>query len=479
VDEAEAPRGGVDPSNAERDANPYSALLNQDTDPKLSKPIVSSSPERWYDVEAGCYVEEEPLPGLESEGQEGSAASTPAHDHDHGHSHHHFPGPPYNQIGQHDDRNTQRTSEEPAPYSLPKLLGEDSEGGSGENVSDLERDMLLAFEEQEKSSSATAPGFPQPPYRYTEQSSPQIDQEDDQDDTSHGGLDELGYGSPLCKQDRGEEEPQEQQPQQQQQKVVVQAMREEDDDDNDNDGEQRGEKRRHQDEIEQIRSKVHHSEKSGHSHDTSSEDEDPRSAKRRKFRLRSPHSLTPPLATQVEIKDAQSQADHRCPSAHIHNGHRHTSRCDNQPESRKSSSPSPTAAEEPISSAGAAYHEWPMRGCFKLITIGNEVRYGMEFSLEDVQQLCAAAFPLHTSSASSKASFSARPSQRAQPFSANVPSRTKRPRFTEEKDAKLIDLKEKRGWSWEAIQGSFLGRSTGSLQVRYSTKLKERNTALQ
>jgi hypothetical protein len=25
----------------------------------------------------------------------------------------------------------------------------------------------------------------------------------------------------------------------------------------------------------------------------------------------------------------------------------------------------------------------------------SEVRYGIEFSLEDVQQLCAAAFPLH------------------------------------------------------------------------------------
>jgi len=33
-----------------------------------------------------------------------------------------------------------------------------------------------------------------------------------------------------------------------------------------------------------------------------------------------------------------------------------------------------------------------MRGFFKLITIGNEVLYGIEFSLEDVQQLYAADF---------------------------------------------------------------------------------------
>jgi hypothetical protein len=124
-----------------------------------------------------------------------------------------------------------------------------------------------------------------------------------------------------------------------------------------------------------------------------------------------------------------------------------------------------------------------MRGFFKLITIGNEVRYSIEFSLEDVQQLCAAAFPLHTSSAGSNASFSAWPARpfsarpRAEDASGATVSQSKRPRFAEEEDAKLVDLKERRGWSWEDIQSAFPGRSTGSLQVRYSTKLKERNTA--
>jgi len=84
----------------------------------------------------------------------------------------------------------------------------------------------------------------------------------------------------------------------------------------------------------------------------------------------------------------------------------------------RSSSPSPTGDEEPTSNAGAAYQEWPMRRFFKLITVRNEVRYSMEFSLENVQQLCAAAFPLHTSSAGSNALFSARPSRHAQPFGA-------------------------------------------------------------
>jgi hypothetical protein len=71
--------------------------------------------------------------------------------------------------------------------------------------------------------------------------------------------------------------------------------------------------------------------------------------------------------------------------------------------------------------------------------------------------------------------------RRAWPFSAcaraeNTLSQSTRPRFTEE-DTKLVDLKERRGWSWEDIQRSLPGMSTGSLQVRSFTKLKGRNTA--
>jgi hypothetical protein len=98
--------------------------------------------------------------------------------------------------------------------------------------------------------------------------------------------------------------------------------------------------------------------------------EDPRLAKRQKLCSAPAYedlplqtqTLTPSSATQLEV----------------------TLRCDIQPESWKSSSPSPISDEEPTSNASAAYQEWPMRGFFKLITIRNEVRYGIEFSLEDV-----------------------------------------------------------------------------------------------
>ena len=71
-----------------------------------------------------------------------------------------------------------------------------------------------------------------------------------------------------------------------------------------------------------------------------------------------------------------------------------------------------------------------MCGFFKLITIGNEVRYGMEFNLEDVQQLCAAAFPLHTSLAGSNASFSGRGKTINVPFQGVARGRCKKERNT-------------------------------------------------
>ncbi|KAF2175208.1 hypothetical protein K469DRAFT_611413 [Zopfia rhizophila CBS 207.26] len=49
-----------------------------------------------------------------------------------------------------------------------------------------------------------------------------------------------------------------------------------------------------------------------------------------------------------------------------------------------------------------------------------------------------------------------------------------RPRFTAEEDALLIELKEGQGLPWERISKRFPGRTVGSLQVHYSTKLKDR-----
>ncbi|KAI9734428.1 MAG: hypothetical protein M1818_006816 [Claussenomyces sp. TS43310] len=62
-----------------------------------------------------------------------------------------------------------------------------------------------------------------------------------------------------------------------------------------------------------------------------------------------------------------------------------------------------------------------------------------------------------------------------------MPSPAARPRgpklkFTGEDDALLVDLKENKSLTWKQIAEFFPGRSSGTLQVRYCTKLKAKTT---
>ena len=49
-------------------------------------------------------------------------------------------------------------------------------------------------------------------------------------------------------------------------------------------------------------------------------------------------------------------------------------------------------------------------------------------------------------------------------------------KFTPEDDQLLIDLKENKALTWKQIAEFFPGRSSGTLQVRYCTKLKAKST---
>jgi len=49
-------------------------------------------------------------------------------------------------------------------------------------------------------------------------------------------------------------------------------------------------------------------------------------------------------------------------------------------------------------------------------------------------------------------------------------------KFTPEDDQLLVDLKEKKSLTWKQIADFFPGRSSGTLQVRYCTKLKAKTT---
>jgi hypothetical protein len=41
-----------------------------------------------------------------------------------------------------------------------------------------------------------------------------------------------------------------------------------------------------------------------------------------------------------------------------------------------------------------------------------------------------------------------------------------------EEDVRLVDLKEKKRWSWNEIEDAFSGRTRATLKVDYSTKLR-------
>ncbi|KAG0644493.1 hypothetical protein HOY80DRAFT_767237 [Tuber brumale] len=74
------------------------------------------------------------------------------------------------------------------------------------------------------------------------------------------------------------------------------------------------------------------------------------------------------------------------------------------------------------------------------------------------------------------------PSSLAGPSSSQqMPAPAPRPRgpklkFTPEDDQLLVDLKENKALTWKQIAEFFPGRSSGTLQVRYCTKLKAKTT---
>jgi hypothetical protein len=70
-------------------------------------------------------------------------------------------------------------------------------------------------------------------------------------------------------------------------------------------------------------------------------------------------------------------SQHKRPSSVRSSNHRY---------SKRSATCSSLRRKEPTSNIGAEYYEWPMHGYLKRIVIGNEIRYGMEFSLELSQE---------------------------------------------------------------------------------------------
>jgi hypothetical protein len=87
-----------DENSEEQNSSLHDTLPTQDLAAELSQPVDLSTHDRWYDVEAGCYIGDK-APPLNPEEQEGSPARIRASSHSPGSSH----GPSQRQSGQHND----------------------------------------------------------------------------------------------------------------------------------------------------------------------------------------------------------------------------------------------------------------------------------------------------------------------------------------------------------------------------------------
>jgi hypothetical protein len=167
------------------EAATISVSVNTGIEPSIDLSKPTGAQEAWYDIEYGCHVLEDcPLPPLEKD----DLAPTVAQDN------HPLLGSPQRATSHHIDGNAQCISEEPGADTLPQPRREDGEYDCGNSVSELEKDMLLAFKEQDDLSRANTLNSPHPQHLSSELVQPQICQEAGQSGTSIAGLEELIIG---------------------------------------------------------------------------------------------------------------------------------------------------------------------------------------------------------------------------------------------------------------------------------------------
>lgn len=137
--------------------DPEAAIVSLSVDTGADPP---SEPNKgqWWDVEDECYVDDDLclVSPLEQKGLAFiSAPGQPL-------SRYYLHVSSLDKINQHgDDVTTGGASDEPASHALLTPLDENV-GEESDEASELENDLLLAFEEQGKSSSVAAPSSPRP-----------------------------------------------------------------------------------------------------------------------------------------------------------------------------------------------------------------------------------------------------------------------------------------------------------------------------
>ncbi|KAF2174929.1 hypothetical protein K469DRAFT_612754 [Zopfia rhizophila CBS 207.26] len=136
---------------------------------------------------------------------------------------------------------------------------------------------------------------------------------------------------------------------------------------------------------------------------------------------------------------------------------------------------SPSATRE--SMAAAEYQEWPFQGFLKCTTIGNEITYNVVFKLPRVSgcvslpiNTVALGIPSDGKTSTSRATVHGARSQ-PKTLSTTKEAEPKGGKWTPEEDETVRSMREN-GHSWDEIHGALPHRTKATIQVRYSTKLK-------
>jgi hypothetical protein len=169
---------------------------------------------------------------------------------------------------------------------------------------------------------------------------------------------------------------------------------------------------------------------------------------------------------QLKGGDTQSQANPGNPPTPSDDEQHHISRA--------SRTPSAPIESVPI----AEYQEWPFQGFLKRTKIGSETTYNLEFKLPCIlEHLNLPINPkeLHICSsreAPAKVAIPLEAAAHSKMYPAALRPQIKRAAWTPEEDAALLKMRNE-GCSWEDIHAALPHRSKGTIQVRYSTKLKK------
>jgi hypothetical protein len=310
------------------------------------------------------------------------------------------------------------------------------------SVAELEKDMLLAFKEQEDLLSGNILNAPHSHPPGSEPASLQIDQEPDQ-----SVPEVLRDASPFRTQSQKERDLIAALLGQQPQENAADEVREGEDGSSEPEQAERAEERTYEGEAGNIgcltqtpECRASSQTRNGEAdeedkEDKEDEDEQPRPAKRLKRNSQCTRK-TPVDVDQHVLYTSQS--------------------------------PSVTRELAPITE----YEEWPFQGFLKRTRIGNETMYNLEFKLPCMSKTLA--IPI---TACDEEDAPTTPMTRSTAPYSKVSSLTSRRRtrvgWEPEDDTRLVDVK-KGGCSWKEIYAAFPDRTPGTIHVRCSTKLKSR-----